>query len=213
LIVIATLGVVIAIGKPAVESAKTVDTIRNMENVFDLFSNYIKAVNYEGKDSVREYSYFSSSGIEFDSRDDSVSTRIDVNKEMMEYLSRKDEGIIYIAGSDVSCYEEGNTLVIENSYLRVVFQKISGYYSTVNNIISITQKTDNFTIYPADSSIVIDDISATASGTGFSVISRTGRNLPVCRVQFFMNSTLDYDIFYKLYAGADFITTDVRNIR
>jgi hypothetical protein len=60
---------------------------------------------------------------------------------------------------------------------------------------------------------VIDDNLLTTSGNGYSEISSSGQALPSCQVHFFMNSTVDYDIYYKLYAGADFFVVEVRNIR
>ncbi len=84
--------------------------------------------------------------------------------------------------------------------------------STNETIISLTEKTNNHTITFANTSVYVNNFS-TAVGTGYSEISFTGRQMPHCQVHVFVNASLDYDIYYKLYTAADFLVSEVRNIR
>ena len=79
-------------------------------------------------------------------------------------------------------------------------------------LLQLTEKTNNITTYVGNSSIVINEDPATSVGVGYSEISRSGTNLPLCQVHAFVNMTTDYDVYYKLYAGADFLVIEVRNI-
>jgi hypothetical protein len=127
------------------------------------------------------------------------------------------DNMIYISGFDADCslgaYNGNAAWVMENNYLKVYLQKVSGTINTANNILALQSKVTGKTIVPTDSSIQIDSSATTSSGTGFSEM-RTG-SLPRCRVHFFVNATvasLSYDIYYTLYSGADFLTVEVRNI-
>jgi hypothetical protein len=102
--------------------------------------------------------------------------------------------------------------VMENSYLRAEFQKVnkSSNIDTGKNILRLTEKQTGRSIDIVNSSIVIDGNIATSGGVGYSEILESGRNLPVCVVHVFVDSSVDYDVFYKLYSGADFLTTEIR---
>jgi hypothetical protein len=155
--------------------------------------------------------------------EDAVQIKLDIG--VMDYFSRVVKGnLVYIAGNDVTCREEDVNadgvadLVMENSFLRVAFKKTTrtspmAGINTSASIMQLTEKTGGATINMINSSIIIDNNQATSSGTGYSEILKTGSDLPVCTVHFFVNSTVSYDVFYRLYAGADFITAEARNIR
>ena len=125
--------------------------------------------------------------------------------------------MMYISGNDVDCYENGN-ITMENSYLKAVFQRVDqssplSSINTANNILALEEKTYNTYIYPENTSILIDDDPSTAYGTGYSELSGSGKGLPVCQVHFYVNSSAtSYDVYYILYAGADFLVIDVRNV-
>jgi hypothetical protein len=179
-----------------------------------------------GLNVSRDYKISVTGKIDIIPEEDALQYKKNVDANIFEYLSRKlTKNIITISGADVSCYEQdanndGNLdFVLEDTYVKFALQKVSKAspmpdIDTKDNIILMMEKTYNTTINLTNSSIVINDNLTTSYGTGYSEILRSGRNVPECTVHFYVNSTegTDYDIYYKLYAGADFLAIDVRNI-
>ncbi len=211
-IFVASLALVLSAGLPVLDmsmkSAEFNDAVEAMKTI----DNYLKEVSSEGEGSERVLKITSPGEFVAEPEDDSIQFAIEA--AIIDYFSRKKEGnLLYIAGSDVNCYDNGN-LTMENTFIRAVFQKVArnstDSLDTSNNILLIEEKNGNTLIYISNSSIMIDDSHAV--GTGYSEILKGGYNRPQCRVHFFVNSTVSYDIFYTLYSGADFIVVDVRNV-
>src|SRR3989338_5364164 len=212
-IVVAGVGLVLVVGTPVIDNVKAGLEFKNSEDFMLQFDKAVREVAKEGEGSSRILRS-SDGSFQVSSQEDSVE--FSQRSGVFDYLTRKLSGnLIFIAGSDVSCYESDanndgkEDLVMENSYIKAALNMVNGSYSTQTNIVMI--KNRNFTIFPTDSSIMIDGNPSTSSGEGFSYIQRPGKELPKCRVHYAMNSTLDYDIYYTLYSGADFITVEVRN--
>ena len=218
LIAVVAFAIVLGIGIPIIDASKQRATFKDAENVAKLLDNAIRQVASEGKGTVRVIEFTSP---EFASlpEEDALEFKIIAGSELLEHLTRRFAGnILYISGSDVSCTSNGN-ITMENNRIQAVFQKIpkTSPYSnmdTARNILSIKQKDSSTTVSIANSSIVIDDNQSSASGNGYSELLRSGSSLPACTAHFFINSTSsDYDVFYTLYSGADFLVMDVRNVR
>lgn len=224
-VVILAISLVLTQGKPVVDSATGSINIKNAEQAMKGIENAIEQVAAEGTNSSRIIVFTIPGRIESIPGENSIQFETEINSNAAgDYFSRaKNGGIIAIYGNDVSCSEkDGNNdgtkdLVLENTFVTAVFTKTNrtaslGAINTQSNIIQMTEKTGNKTIIFSNSSIIIDDSGATSSGTGYSEILKTGLALPSCTAHFYINSTLKYDIYYELYAGADFITAEVRNI-
>lgn len=217
LIMMFVIAVVVEIGLPIVQS--TQQSVRYEEAVTDLkmIDNYVREVSAEGSGSTRLMKFDSKGNSEVIKGEDAIQMEIPAQLEIISYFSRKISGnTAYISGNDVSCNDETN-LTLENSYLRIDFNKIypESAINTEKNILLINEKTTGNTIYPVNSSVIIDNNPATAYGTGYSEIPKAGKALPVCYAKFYINSTagIKYEIVYKLYAGADFVVAEVHNIR
>ena len=221
LIVVIGVSVVLNIGTPVVSSAVKTTEIKNAEGDLHFIDNYIITVAREGKDSMRIFKFSSPKSFESIPGEDAIqfSTETDVN--FIEYLNRKISGnFVYVSGSNVNCQSKDGDgdgtidLVAENDRIKVVFKSVPVDTAIVTDrlLLQITEKTNNMTTYVGNSSIVINEDPSTSVGVGYSEISNSGVNLPVCQIHAFVNSTLDYDIYYKLYAGADFLSAEVRNI-
>jgi len=219
LIVIVAWGFVLNVGLPAIEGTKTTLSLSDAEKSMKILGNYIVEVASEGVGATR---VFKSTGGEFNAipEEDSIEFRAETNG--IDYFSRVVSGnIMRISGSDVNCYEEDidndgvNELILENSFLKIGFQKVSktSPYQQINtekNIVFMEEKTKNTVILPVNSSIVINDVESTSLGNGYSEILKSGFNKPLCTVHVFVNSTASYDVYYTLYAGADFVVIDVK---
>ncbi|MCX6818938.1 MAG: hypothetical protein NT129_02965 [Candidatus Aenigmarchaeota archaeon] len=212
LIAILAIAVVLSAGQSVIDKASGNEKFREAADIMKFIDNSISSVAEEGAGAKRILKFSSPGDFETIPRENAL--QFHAESSVLEYLSRKIIGnLVYISGNDVSCYS-GSDLTMENSYLKAVFKKVDpmSAINTENNIVLIKEKTLNTEIYPTNSSVVIDDNPATASGIGYSEILKTGSNLPACSVHFFVNSTVSYDIYYTLYAGADFLAVEVRNL-
>ena len=217
-LVVVSITLVLTVGGPIIEKSQITSQIQDAEIIIKHIDNHIKHVVNEGNGSSRIFS-FSTKGGYFDviPEQDVLQYRIE-GPNVFEYLSRKKvNDIYYISGNDVDCYESGNTLVMENTHLNITFNKTgsSGTWQsidTTSSIISMTQKDSGITIQLSNTSLEINDNPVTASGNGYSEILKTGSGLPLCIVHFFVNSTNDYDIYYTLFSGADFLVQEVRGL-
>ncbi|MBI4174190.1 MAG: hypothetical protein HY517_00970 [Candidatus Aenigmarchaeota archaeon] len=220
-IVVIAVGMVLSIAQPVADSAVKQTEIKNAEDDLHFIDNYITTVAREGKDSARIYKFSSPKSFESIPGEDAIEFTTDADINVIDYLSRKMSGnFVYVSGDNVNCQEKDGDgdgtidLVAENDKIRAVFRQVALDTAIVTDrlLLQITEKTRNITTYVGNSSIVINDDPSTSVGVGFSRLSRDGVNLPLCQVHAFVNSTVDYDVYYKLYAGADFLVVEVRNI-
>jgi len=214
-LVIAGIGVVMLATSSTLEQAQSAAALSQAEQVMAQLSNAIQSVGREGIGSSRTIQIPGTQGTwQLAPEEDMIEFRLPISP--LEPLVRRiRNGLTYISGFDAACsvgtYAGAPAWILENSYLKVYLRKVNGTLNTANNIIALQSKVTGNTIVPTDSSIQINDDAATSSGNGFSEM-RMG-TLPKCRAHFFVNTTtLDYDIFYTLYSGADFLVAEVRNI-
>ncbi len=217
-IAVVAFAIVLGIGVPIIDASKQQATFKDAETAARLIDNAISQVALEGKGTVRVIEF---TPPEFASlpEEDALEFKMTSGIELLEHLTRRFVGnIVYISGSDVSCSDNDHNMTIENNRILTVFQKIpkTSPYSnidTARNILSVKEKGSGTTVSITNSSIVVDDNQSSASGNGYSELLRSGSSLPACTVHFFINSTSsDYDIYYTLYSGADFLVVDVRNV-
>ena len=223
LFIIAIIGISIVLNAagPIFSSAIKTTEIKNAESDMRFIDDYIVTVAREGKDAARIFKFSSPRSFETIPGEDAVQFSTESDTNFIEYLNRRPSGnFVYLSGSNVNCQEKDGDgdgtidLVAENDRIKAVFRKIPAETAIVTDrlLLQITEKTNNITTYIGNSSIVINEDHSTSVGVGYSEISNTGSNLPICQVHAFVNSTLNYDIYYKLYAGADFLVVEVRNI-
>jgi hypothetical protein len=218
-IVIVAIGVAVFISTPLIESSKDASQLKESEFILKMIDNSVREVVKEGQSSRRLLGINSPGSIEVNPAEDAVQITSFPRLGMTDYLTRSVTGnLVYISGSDVSCSSSGN-LTLENSYLKVVLRKTDrtaplSAVRTAENLVFVTEKTGNAQISFANTSIVVDDNASSSSGTGYSELLKEGSDLPACTAHFFVDSpAADYDIYYTLYAGADFLTVDIRNVK
>jgi len=216
-LVIVAIGIVLNIGNPIISKSQTSAQIQEAEEIMKHLDNYIKEIASEGNGSSRIFSFTASGGsFMADAREDSIQFKIN-GPRTMEYLSRKKHGDLYtISGNDVDCSTTANNLIMSNSRLNITFQRkgSSSNWVAINtsqNILNITQRDLGITVNFTNTSVMINGDSTTSNGTGYSEILRTGDNRPFCIAHFHINSSVEYDIYYTLFAGADFLVQEVRD--
>lgn len=226
-IIIVAISFVFIILIPLANTMAALSEIKDAENILNSIDKNIKEVVRSGPGSTRIFRFSNSPKIQTIKEEDIIQYNKYIDSNVFEYLTRKFvDKIAFIAGSDTNCYEgdannDGVTdIIVENNYIKVAFKKVAktnplSNIDTKDNIILINEKTYDSIIYPTNTSIVLDENMQTSYGTGYSELISLDRNSPMCNVHFYINSIsgIKYDIFYKLYAGADFIVVDIRNVQ
>ena len=219
LIAVIGMAVALSIGRPAIDSAVKTSDIKGAQSDMQFIDEYIRTAAREGKDSMRIFKFSSAKEFESIPGEDAVQFSTLSTVQLVDHFTRSLSGnFVYISGNDVQCQEKDGDgdgaadLVAENSYVKAVFKKINGAINTGQILVQLTEKTNNATVFVGNSSILIDEDPSTSSGTGYTEISKSGTSLPLCQVHAYVDSSLSYDVYYKLYAGADFVSVEVRNI-
>ncbi len=217
-VVIIAITLVFAVGRPVIEKAAISSKISEAEFALKTIENSINEVVSEGIGSSRAFIVKFPGDARIMGSEDAAQFSIESPVPVFDYLSRSfvTENIARISESGVLCSYGGN-IIMENQFVRVELQYVPeaqplSEINTKNNIKSITLKDEGETIYPVDSSVYIDIYPETSAGTGYSELLAGGKQ-PVCTAHFFIDSAIDYDIYYKLYSGADFVVVEVANIR
>ena len=218
LIIVVGITMVLGIGNPLINAALDTTKVNEAESAMKFLEHYTNEVASEGIGAAREAELVLPGEFEVIPEEDSIEYEIITPARVIDHFTRKVEGnLIYISGSDVDCDDTIN-LTMSNSFINITLNKITKTtpHSTINtqdNIISVIEKTHNTTAGLSNSSIIINDNLTSSYGTGYSEISRTGKQLPVCQAHFFIiSSYANYDVYYILYAGADFVVIDIRNV-
>jgi len=170
----------------------------------------MEEVMNEESGSIRELDAVNDAG---DIRINSETNSIEANLKIFttDYGRFVKQGIMHIYGSDVFCDDTGN-ITMENSAVKIIFRKSVNSVDTSQIIINMTEKRSGDVISFTNSSVIIDSNESSVSGSGYTELLESGSNMPLCVLHAKINSTLSYDVFYTLYAGADFIEIRVENI-
>lgn len=205
--------IVLTTSNPIIDSSQSLMELQESEHELKIIDNYIQELKTEPTGSSRKITFSGiSKEIKIDADTDQIITEYEMESEVIESGTRKQDGnFIRIGGSDVTCSNDTD-LMMENSHLKVYFNEIncssSNCLDTSLNIINMTQKDEDVFVDIVNSSIEINDV--VLKGTGYSELLDIDENIPMCRVHFFVNSSKEYDVYYSLYSGSDFIDIQIK---
>ncbi len=213
-IIVGAIAVTLQYAKPTMEMIRDSATIDEAQESLQRFDKAISDVLSEGKGSRRVLTLTVTNGeyrIEGDKK--SVSFELETEAKLVEPGYTIKQGNIEIsANAEVDAYDAGANYVLENRYLKVLFNKINGTYNNSFVVNSIVQKRNNLTLPLVAIPITIDNDPSTMYGTGASSME-PGFDLATGTVVAHMNSpTLSYDIYYDLRSEADFLTIRIGNL-
>jgi hypothetical protein len=216
-IAVSAIFLALNMGKPAIDISRSSSDLREAETIMKFMDNYIREAAAEGNGSSRRFVFASPGTIDVLKGENAVVFMENSYPELFDYNTRARSGnLLYIGGSDVRCHEDGGRLILENSFVKFAFNKTArtenlSSIDTTNAIMGIELKSRGIAITPVNSSIVIDGKQESSRGTGYSELLSSGNGLPFCTAHFYVSSPVAaYDVYYRLYSGADFI--DVRII-
>jgi hypothetical protein len=198
---ILALVMVVSVGKPAIDNAFSVYDEQEMEKIFHYIDNAMKETG--GPNSARVLSFRNIKSIQVYNSTNSFEAELATSRNYTRFAEGR---LMKIGGADVVCGD----YTMENSYVKFVFRNISGSINTSQILVSAQEKRTGTVINFTDSAVFVDGSYST--GDGYTKMLRTGSNLPYCRMKAFINTSISYDIFYTLYAYADFLTIEVANI-
>ncbi len=217
LIFVASAAIVLNYADEVVFSQAAGVTLSDAKRVMRQIDDAITQVTAEGAGASRKLRMKSSSIIEVIPEENTIMTQLQLPLSFAQYLTFIADGNERtIAGGGVSCSDAGD-IVMENPFLRVVFSKIGSPSSMVAINTSVLLK--SATIKPADlrvdftdSAIKINQSTASINGTGYTELLRKNSNAPSCTTHAYVNGTYEYDAYYTLYSGADFLSVSIRNV-
>jgi hypothetical protein len=221
------LAFVIAVGMPALNRAKEAATINEAtENMRELDA-MIREVASEGTGALKNMNMKVSGGTySVNQKSDTVDFTYEMKYGLFSPGTFYKEGNLYMfAGTTAEASEydldgDGTTeLVLENDIMRVGIQKVANSSSpytdaidTKNNIKILNLKENNVNITPADTSVILDGIATTSSGTGYSELVKKGEYMSKAEAVVHVNSTdIAYDVIYTLPSRADFLIVKILN--
>ncbi len=216
-ITLSVVAIVYQSGMPLIEKMQQSAALDRMSDAFSDIDNLVRRVAYEGNGSRRV----------FDLKVDMGRFAIDAAKDLIFWQMGTEAMIIVprsaeffgnlIVGSNLesSAYEgdyQGTpAYVLENDHLRVYVRKIGSQeshssYDTNDLLLAVYQKDLDQWLPLHSMEISIDDDPGSESGSGYTLLERSGDFLPYGRVNAYMNSAWgEYYLNLTLESGADFI--------
>jgi flagellin-like protein len=216
------IGLVMSIGRPAIDraydSARLNEALQNLRSI----DNAVREVASEGINAFRPVQIKISGGsLYVNEAAGTIEYFNTIKKGLIEQASfTKDNNIFIIGGGNARAYNNTTNMFLENGVLNVTLPLIgtSTNFAAINTssaISSIQLIKSGKTLLPADTSIIIQNISNTSWGIGYSKLVKMQERLPTAQALFHVQSNLSsavYDVVYSLPASADFIIVDIKNV-
>lgn len=216
-ITLSVVAIVYQSGMPLIEKMQQSAALDRMSDAFSDIDNIVRRVAYEGNGSRRV----------FDLKVGMGRFAIDAAKDLILWQMETESLIILprtadffgnlIVGSNLESsayegdYQGTSSYILENEHLRIYLRKIGSQeshssYDTNDILLAIYQKDLDQWLPLHSMEISIDDDPGSESGSGYTLLERSGNFLPYGRVNAYMNSSWGrYYINITLESGADFL--------
>ncbi|MFH0711156.1 MAG: hypothetical protein V1944_01105 [Candidatus Aenigmatarchaeota archaeon] len=222
LISFTAIGLVLTVGNPTIQKAYDSSKLNEALQNLRVIDNAIREVASEGINSFRSPQIKISSGSLYVNEIAGTVEFFDTIKSgLIEPGSFTEDGNIFaIGGGNARAYNNSTSIFMENEILNVTLPLLgtqSSYVSinTSSAISSIKLIKSGDTIIPEDTSIIIENVTNTSWGIGYTQIVKKQDRLPVAQTLMHVQSNLSsavYEVLYSLPAGADFLIIDVKNV-
>jgi hypothetical protein len=214
------IALALEIGTPVIETAKGSSDFTDAYVSAKMLDNMIMESKSEGNGSIRRIPIAAPLETKILAGEDAILIYGGSYTQLFDFNTRSKSGnLVFVAGNDVSCEYKGSEMILLNRNVRFDLNWTKhnstnlSEIDTSKNILRITDVQRNFTVSVVNSSVVINSDNSTSKGYGYSELLSEGSNLPFCSAHFYVNSSIQYDIYFRLFSGADFIEAEVRNIR
>lgn len=216
-ITISVVAIVYQSGIPLIQRMQQTAALDRMKDAFSEIDNLIQRVAYEGNGSRRVFDINIETGrFAVNAAGDALLWQMNTETFIINPRTADFFGNLIVGSNlDSSAYEDVYqsipAYVLENEHMRVYTRKIGSEqnhssYNTDEIVLAIYQK-DLDQWLPLESvEISIDDDPSSESGSGYTVLERSGDFIPYGRIIAYMNSSGgEYIIKFTLESGADFM--------
>lgn len=216
-ITISVVAIVYQSGLPIIEKMQQTAAIERMSEAFSDIDNLVQRVAFEGNGSRRVFDIRIDMGrFAIDTANDLIIWQMPTQNMIIVPRIADFFGNLIIGSALETSAVEGDysgtpAYVLENQHLRVYLRKIGSVsshasYDTSELLIAVYHK-DLEQWMPIESmEISMDNDPDSESGSGYTVLERSGDFLPYGRVNAYMDSAWgSYCINVTLESGADFI--------
>ena len=217
-IVTVSLGVVMQIGMPAIEKMEDNSAIEQAKNTLIAIDKVIMEIAEQGKGSTRVLPIQIKKGkLYIDNESDRIYYVIETESEIISPRTKTQIGNLYISSNaNVDVTDNTTHFIMENEHEKIVFEKLGNITSFVSINASQLMKSmylkDTGTYLDANLTIRVDDDPNKESGNGYTIAEKTGTGLMRGRIIAHINqSESDYDIYFTLEGGEDFMQIEVMN--
>lgn len=209
-------------GMPVVKRMQAAAILEKMKDTFTELDRIVRQVASEGLGSKRTvYLSIDTGKLTVNGTEDTIIWEFDTDAFILSPRTSQRFGNIEIGSNMKTRAYQGNyTLttpeipcyIMENEHLKVYIRRIGSIsspasYSTNQLAVAIYQKDRGVWLNNTGFlEILLDDADSSKSGTGYTVLERTGNHLPYATVTARMNSTYaPYWINFTLESGTDFL--------
>lgn len=222
LVTFTAIGLVLTIGGPAIDRASDAAKLNEaLQNIMAI-DNSVREAASEGINAFRSVPIKISSGdLYVNQPAGSIDYYNTVKSNLIEAGSfTTDNNILIIGGGNARAYNNTTSIFLENQILNVTLPLLGSptNYVGINTSSAISSiqliKTGDLLV-PNDASIIIENVTNTSWGIGYSQIVRKQDNIPIAQALFHVQSNLSsavYDVLYSLPARSDFLMVDVKNV-
>lgn len=212
-IVLTGVSIVLTVGLPALEKARTVSSIEQARVAMSDLDALIREVASEGRGSQRVVTFRVTAG-SFRIAPGKAEWTIQAPPGILDPRSwRKIGNLILGSDTEVDVYEErvdgADYFVMENEILRIYIQKLgSGSSINTSKLIYRIENKDLGVNETEPIIIIPDDDWDAATGTGYTSASMLEYGLGTGQVSAYVNSNagINYRLDFILESGADFLT-------
>jgi hypothetical protein len=216
---IAATAIVYWAAAPSMSKMQCAIAMDKMKASFASLDGVIQTVASEGEGSRRSVSLNVEEGeIHIDGDNDTIYWEYECNSQTISPRTMQTFGNVMFGSNMNSKAYEGvcsgtQAYVIENEHLKACFGKIGSEanatrYNMSGVLLSVYQK-DAGQYMPIERlEITLDNNVSSATGVGYTRLSREGSNLPLGEVTAHMESDygINYDVEFTLESGEDFLT-------
>jgi archaellum component FlaF (FlaF/FlaG flagellin family) len=216
-ITISVVAIVYQSGMPLIERMQQTAALGRMSEAFSEIDSLVRVVAHEGNSSRRVFDLRVSMGrFAIDAANDLILWQLSTKNTIIPPRTAEFFGNLIVGSNLGSSASEGDyqgtpAYVLENEHLRVYLRRIGSPeshqdYDTADVLLAVYQKDSDQWLPLEALEISVDDDPSSSSGSGYTLLERSGDILPYGRVNAYMDSAWGkYYINITLESGADFL--------
>ncbi len=218
LIMVTAIVIVLEIGIPLLNKLKYKTMTSKQEDFMNSLDQHIVDISNEGQGSQRVIPLELREG-EFIVLSDRVYWQLKTKSKLMEQRTYIEKGNLVVSSNvDVYATEDSNTHILRNSYLQVNMSRFGSEtnWTSINTglLINNVMFRKSGSVISGNFNFTIGGNATTAYGNGYTSLDRTGANIDSASVTAHINSSpYEYDLIFTLDSEADFVKTELKNIR